>query len=293
MIRISVPATSANLGIGYDTLGMAVSLYSHFTFERADELTITGCPEEFRNANNLVYVSLVDALAEWDEEPFGVSIDIQTEVPVARGLGSSSTCVVAGIMAAAALTGHTVTREELVAMATRVEGHPDNVAPAILGAAVCSFTPDGRLPRCLRYDVSDRLRFVTVIPPYEVHTSEARKVVPQEVPLSTAVWQMGRVAGLTRGLETGDASLIADANDDRLQEPYRRALIPDYDAIRETCLEGGAKTMWISGSGSTLMAVTDDTIVAKFLQVRLKERFPECETHILTCDTCGAQIEYL
>lgn len=293
MIRISVPATSANLGIGYDTLGMSVSLYSHFTFERADELTITGCPEEFRNANNLVYVSLVDALAEWGEEPFGVSIDIQTEVPVARGLGSSSTCVVAGIMAAAALTGHTVTREELVAMATRVEGHPDNVAPAILGAAVCSFTPDGRLPRCLRYDVSDRLRFVTVIPPYEVHTSEARKVVPKEVPLSTAVWQMGRVAGLTRGLETGDASLIADANDDRLQEPYRRALIPDYDAIRETCLEGGAKTMWISGSGSTLMAVTDDTIVAKFLQVRLKERFPECETHILTCDTCGAQIEYL
>ncbi len=293
MIRISVPATSANLGIGYDTLGMAVSLYSHFTFERADELAITGCPEEFRNANNLVYVSLVDALAEWGEEPFGVSIDIQTEVPVARGLGSSSTCVVAGIMAAAALTGHTVTREELVAMATRVEGHPDNVAPAILGAAVCSFTPDGRLPRCLRYNVSDRLRFVTVIPPYEVHTSEARKVVPQEVPLSTAVWQMGRVAGLTRGLETGDASLIADANDDRLQEPYRRALIPDYDAIRETCLAGGAKTMWISGSGSTLMAVTDDTIVAKFLQVRLKERFPECETHILTCDTCGAQIEYL
>ena len=293
MIRISVPATSANLGIGYDTLGMAVSLYSHFTFERADELTITGCPEEFRNANNLVYVSLVDALAEWGEEPFGVSIDIQTEVPVARGLGSSSNCVVAGIMAAAALTGHTVTREELVAMATRVEGHPDNVAPAILGAAVCSFTPDGRLPRCLRYDVSDRLRFVTVIPPYEVHTSEARKVVPQEVPLSTAVWQMGRVAGLTRGLETGDASLIADANDDRLQEPYRRALIPDYNAIRETCLAGGAKTMWISGSGSTLMAVTDDTIVAKFLQVRLKERFPECETHILTCDTCGAQIEYL
>lgn len=293
MIRISVPATSANLGIGYDTLGMAVSLYSHFTFERADELTITGCSEEFRDANNLVYVSLVDALAEWGEEPFGVSIDIQTEVPVARGLGSSSTCVVAGIMAAAALTSHTVTREELVAMATRVEGHPDNVAPAILGAAVCSFTPDGHLPRCLRYNVSERLRFVTVIPPYEVHTSEARKVVPQEVPLSTAVWQMGRVAGLTRGLETGDASLIADANDDRLQEPYRRALIPDYDAIRETCLAGGAKTMWISGSGSTLMAVTDDTIVAKFLQVRLKERFPECETHILTCDTYGAQIEYL
>lgn len=293
MIRITVPATSANLGIGYDTLGMAVSLYSHFTFDRAETLTITGCPEQFQNEDNLVYESFVNALAEWGEKTFPVSIDISTEVPVARGLGSSSTCVVAGIMGAAALTGHTVTREELVAIATAVEGHPDNVAPAILGAAVCSFTPEGELPRCLRYEVSKRLRFITIIPPYEVHTNDARKVVPQEVPLSTAVWQMGRIAGLTRGLEMGDLDLIAASNDDRLQEPYRRALIPDYDAIRETCLTGGAKTMWISGSGSTLMAVTDDTIVAKFLQVRLRKRFPECETHILTCDTDGAQIEYL
>ena len=293
MIKITVPATSANLGIGYDTLGMAVSLYSHFTFERADELQITGCPEEFQNENNLVYASLVDALREWGEEPFPVKIDIQTEVPVARGLGSSSTCVVAGIMAAAALTGHTVDRAELVRIATAVEGHPDNVAPAILGGAVCSFTPEGGLPRCLRYEVSDRLRFITVIPPYEVHTSEARKVVPKTVALSDAVWQMGRIAGMTRGLEAGDLALIAEANDDRLQEPFRRTLIPDYDDIRATCLEGGAGTLWISGSGSTLMAVTDDTIVAKFLQVRLREAFPACETRILTCDTEGAQIEYL
>ena len=107
MIKITVPATSANLGIGYDTLGMAVSLYSHFTFERADKLTITGCPEEFQNENNLVYVSFVDALAAWGEPAFPVAIDIQTDVPVARGLGSSSTCVVAGIMAAAALTDTT------------------------------------------------------------------------------------------------------------------------------------------------------------------------------------------
>ena len=293
MIKVTVPATSANLGIGYDTLGMAVSLYAHFTFDHADTLTITGCPEEFQNEDNMVYQAFVQALKAWDKEPFPISIDIETQIPVARGLGSSSTCVVAGIMGAAALTRRAVTRDELVALAAQMEGHPDNVAPALLGAAVCSFTPTGELPRCLRYAVSDRLRFVTIIPPYEVHTSEARKVVPQEVPLATAVWQMGRVAGLTRGLETGDTDLIAAANDDRLQEPYRRALIPDYNAIRATCLEGGAKTLWISGSGSTLMAVTDDTIVAKFLQVRLREQFPECETHILTCDNAGAQIEYL
>ena len=124
MIKITVPATSANLGIGYDTLGMAVSLYSHFTFERADKLTITGCPEEFQNENNLVYVSFVDALAAWGEPAFPVAIDIQTDVPVARGLGSSSTCVVAGIMAAAALTGHTVDRFAPPVPALRGERSP-------------------------------------------------------------------------------------------------------------------------------------------------------------------------
>ena len=143
MIKITVPATSANIGIGYDTLGMAVSLYAHFTFDHADELVITGCPEEFQNEDNLVYQSFTQALGTWGVDPFPIALDIQTEIPVARGLGSSSTCVVAGIMGAAALTRHTVTREELVAMATAIEGHPDNVAPALLGAAVCSFTPAG------------------------------------------------------------------------------------------------------------------------------------------------------
>lgn len=293
MIKITVPATSANLGIGYDTLGMAVSLYAHFSFARAEALEISGCPEEFQNEHNLVYASFANALRAWGAEPFPVRLHIETDVPVARGLGSSSTCVVAGIMAAAALTRRTVDRAELVRLATEVEGHPDNVAPAILGGAVCSFTPSDGEPRCLRYEVSRKLRFVTIIPPYEVHTHEARQVVPDQVPLANAVWQMGRVAGMTRGLETGDLALIAAANDDRLQEPYRRALIPDYDAIRAACLDGGAGTLWISGSGSTLMAVTDDTIVAKFLQVRLREQFPTCATRILTCDTEGAQIEYL
>ncbi|MBY4796919.1 homoserine kinase [Collinsella sp. AGMB00827] len=293
MIRISVPATSANLGIGYDTLGMAVSLHARFSFERADVLTIEGCPQAFQNENNLVYTSFVQALTGWGIEPFPVRIAIDTDVPVARGLGSSSTCVVAGIMAAAALADRPVTREELVAVATKMEGHPDNVAPAILGGAVCSFTPEGALPRCLHYDVSDRLRFVTIIPPYEVHTSDARRVVPQEIPLSSAIWQMGRIAGMTRGLETGDVDLLAAANDDRLQEPYRRRLIPDYDEIRKVCLEAGAATLWISGSGSTIMAVTDDTIVARFLQVRLREHLPACKSLILTCDTDGAQIEYV
>ncbi len=245
-VTITVPATSANLGIGYDCLGMAVSLYANFTFDRADELTITGCPEKYRTADNLVYRSFVSALEHWGEEPFPVSIDIDTVIPVSRGLGSSSTCTVAGIMGAAALTGRIVGRAEAVSIATEMEGHPDNVAPAIMGSLVCSFTPEGALPNCIRYDVNQHLKFITIVPPYEVKTEEARKIVPTEVPLSTAVWQMGRISGLTRGLETGDVELIGAACEDKLQEPYRRTLIPDYEAVRDICLKGGACTMWIS-----------------------------------------------
>lgn len=290
-VKITVPATSANLCIGYDCLGMAVSLYSTFTFERADELTITGCPEKYRNENNLVYRSFALALAHWGEEPFPIALHIDAPIPVSRGLGSSSTCTVAGIMGAAALTGRIVGRAEAVAIATEMEGHPDNVAPAIMGSLVCSFTPEGELPSCIPYAVNPSLRFITIIPPYEVKTEEARKIVPQEVPLSTAVWQMGRISGLTRGLEKGDMELIAAACDDRIQEPYRRSLIPDYDDVQRVCLEGGAAAMWISGSGSTLMAVTDDGLIAESLRARLQAQHPDFEVHVLECDTQGVRIE--
>ena len=295
MVTVTVPATSANVGAGFDSLGLAVSMHNVFTFEESDRIQISSVDGTHvpAGSNNLVYRSARVVYDQLGIPLKGLRITQRNDIPMARGLGSSSACIVAGIMGANALLGDKLTERQMLTLATAIEGHPDNVAPAILGGAVCSFTPTDSLPQCLRYEVSDRLRFITVIPPYEVHTSEARKVVPQEIPLSTAVWQMGRIAGMTRGLETGDLDLIAAANDDRIQEPYRRRLIPDYNAVRDTCLNGGAKTIWISGSGSTLMAVTDDTIVAKFLQVKLREQFPKCETHILTCDTEGAQIEYL
>jgi homoserine kinase len=290
-VTITVPATSANVGIGYDCLGMAVSLYATFTFDHADELTITGCPEEFANEQNLVYRSFELALEHWGEKPFPISIDIDSPIPLARGLGSSSACTVAGIMGAASLTGRIIRREEAVAIATEMEGHPDNVAPAIMGSLVCSFSPEGGLPHCIRYDVHKKLHFVTIVPPYEVHTSDARKVVPTEVPLSTAIWQMGRISGLTRGLETGDAKLISAACEDRLQEPYRRKLIPDYDDVFETCKRGGAVAMWISGSGSTLMACVDDGLVAESLRARIKQLHPTFDVMVLDCDTRGVRIE--
>ena len=308
MTRITVPATSANVGVGYDCLGLALTLYAHFTVERADTLAITGCDERYAGPDNLFYVSMCYALRSWGVEPFPVRLHIETDVPVARGLGSSSTLVVGGIYAAASLTDREITREEAVALACRMEGHPDNVAPAIYGGLVCSFTPAGvapegcdaelepEEPRCICYPVDPSLRFVCVVPPYEVKTTEARRVVPRTVALADAVWQMGRIAGVTRALETGDVDLLAAANDDRLHEPHRRALIPDYDAVRACALEAGAATLWISGSGSTMTAVvreknTDFRPIYKRVAVALRRAFPGFDVRILACNTTGARVE--
>ena len=308
MTRITVPAASANVGVGYDCLGLALTLYAHFTVERADTLAITGCDERYAGPDNLFYVSMCYALRSWGVEPFPVRLHIETDVPVARGLGSSSTLVVGGIYAAASLTDREITREEAVALACRMEGHPDNVAPAIYGGLVCSFTPAGvapegcdaelepEEPRCICYPVDPSLRFVCVVPPYEVKTTEARRVVPRTVALADAVWQMGRIAGVTRALETGDVDLLAAANDDRLHEPHRRALIPDYDAVRACALEAGAATLWISGSGSTMTAVvreknTDFCPISKGVADALRRAFPGFDVRILACNTTGARVE--
>ena len=308
MTRITVPATSANVGVGYDCLGLALTLYAHCTVERADTLAITGCDERYAGPDNLFYVSMCYALRSWGVEPFPVRLHIETDVPVARGLGSSSTLVVGGIYAAASLTDREITREEAVALACRMEGHPDTVAPAIYGGLVCSFTPAGvapegcdaelepEEPRCICYPVDPSLRFVCVVPPYEVKTTEARRVVPRTVALADAVWQMGRIAGVTRALETGDVDLLAAANDDRLHEPHRRALIPDYDAVRACALEAGAATLWISGSGSTMTAVvreknTDFCPISKGVADALRRAFPGFDVRILACNTTGARVE--
>ena len=293
MVRVTVPATSANMGSGYDSIGIALELYNVIDLAENDHIDISDKNGQYvpQDESNLIYQCAKRVYDECGKPLSGLTIVEDCAIPQTRGLGSSSACTVAGIMGAAALTGRIVGRAEAVSIATEMEGPPDNVAPAIMGSLVCSFTPRGELPNCIRYNVNPNLRFVTVIPPYEVKTEEARKIVPQEVPLSTAVWQMGRISGLTRGLESGDVRLIAAACDDKIQEPYRRELIPDYDEVRDVCLNGGAATLWISGSGSTLMAVTDDGLVAESLRARLQSMHPDFQVHVLECDTQGVRIQ--
>ena len=290
MINIRVPATTANIGPGYDVLGAALELYADFQAELSDVLTISGCPEEFQNEDNLVIWSYKTALEKAGRSYAPLRLDIDTKVPIARGLGSSSTCIVAGVLAADSLYDLGFTKDQVVSICTEIEGHPDNVAPAVYGGVVAGFS-DGKDIHTIRY-VSDRdWRFVTVIPDYEVHTEEARRVVKKEIALSDGIYSTGHVLGLIRALESGDEALLSAACRDILHEPYRKGLIKDYEPARELALKNGAATFCISGSGSTMRAAAKAGKAEEAVLSAFKEAFPSYR--VLSLPVCheGATVK--
>ena len=262
---VEVPATTANVGVGFDCLGLALDLWARFTFETADELAIDGCPERFRGHDNLVWTSYVETCRRFHEEPLALRITIESPIPLAGGLGSSSTCVVAGIIAAQVLHSGAMDAARALDIACELEGHPDNVAPALLGGLVSSFVDDGHT-QSLRLDVADGVRMVAIAPPYEVRTADARTVMPHEVPLETVVWQTGHAIAAVHALEVGNLDLFSRAAHDRLHEPYRAPLIKDYEPLRRCALAAGAAAYLISGSGSTMLAVCDDDDAAAHVE---------------------------
>ena len=290
MVIVRVPATSANVGVGFDCLGLALDLTATFLMTPSDRLEVEGCEERFRGEDNLVWQSYLDACRELGLEPRPLHITILSPIPLSGGLGSSSACVIAGIAGAMALSGDGFDRERALELACTEEGHPDNVAPALLGGLVSSFVDDGRTTST-RMDVADNLRFVAIAPPYEVRTADARRVLPEEVSRETAVWQMGRCVATVRALELGDADLLAKACHDRLHEPYRAKLIPDYEALRSAALDAGACAFMISGSGSTMLAVADGDEAAGRVSSALAETCPGYWLRALAANTLGTTVE--
>ena len=290
MIKIQVPATSANLGVGFDCMGLAVSLYSTICFEPSEqELVISGCPVDFQNKNNLVYQAFVHGSKFLNLPVPNVKITIENNVPISRGLGSSAVCIVAGLMGINAWHDNPLTKKELLDLATEMEGHPDNVAPAILGNLNVSFTDDHQDIQTVQFDVSPKLHFVALVPDYKVSTEKARAILPQEMTYSKAVYQIGHAVALSKALEIGDLSLIKSAIIDQMHEPFRSQLIPDYQQAKHICSEYNG-VMYISGSGSTLMALTADEIAANKIIQAIKKSFPKWQAHHLTVDPTGAQI---
>ena len=291
MIKVRVPATSANLGVGYDCMGLALDDYATVTFEViAHGLEILGGEEAYCNEDNLFYQAFLEGLKYMNETVPGIRITVDTDIPYARGLGSSATCIVAGLAGANALFQNRMNRYELFDLATRMEGHPDNIAPAIFGGLCVSFMEEGK-PNMIRYGVKRDLQFVTMIPDYEVSTKSAREVLPNNMSYAQAVYQMGRCAALAKAMEIGNAMIMKRACTDQMQEPYRKDLIPEYPDVNKLCEDAGMITMYISGSGSTMIALTQEETDAGVLAETIKKRYPTWDVRILKATYDGVQSE--
>lgn len=292
-IRVRVPATTANLGPGFDCLGCALSMYADFTCEIIPEgLEITGCSPEFRNADNL-FVAAYRRMEDRLGIPHaGLRLDIHTDVPVSRGLGSSATLLAAGAYACNALNGDILDKQAVLEICNEIEGHPDNVAPCVFGGMITSLVQDG-VPISAPVPVSGAIGFVALIPDFEVSTKAARAVLPTQLSRADAVFNISRLGVLIRAFETGDLKLIGCAMDDRLHQPYRRALIDEYDQAERAAIQAGAAAFCISGSGSACLAVADvhhREEIAQSIRGALKDSPHEWRIEALTVDRQGAHI---
>lgn len=264
--EIRVPASASNLGAGFDFVGMAVDRWlelsvrmtgsaAQVTIRRAGTLVNLECAA----ADDLIWRGFIAACNSLGKTPpLGIEIDVTSAIPVARGLGSSAAAVVAGVLLANALFGAEREDATVIDIAASLEGHPDNAAPSVLGGAVLSVQTAPDTYRSVQLSVHPSLRFVFLVPDFEVRTSVARAVLPPHVEFHTAVTAASRAAALIVGLQSGDPTILAPALDDVLHVPYRRKLVAGYDSVTAAALAAGAIGATLSGSGSTVVAVATE-----------------------------------
>ena len=254
-VTIRVPATTANLGPGFDAFGCALSLYTDVTFEETEEgLEITGCDEEFTGPDNMAYTSYCAVLASLSEEVRGVKIHIDAHIPICRGLGSSAALLVAGAMGANVLRGSKLSTQGLLNITNAMEGHPDNLAPAFFGGLTASMVDNG-LPVTVSFPLHPDWEFLALVPDFDLPTTKARAVLPEQVSRADAIYNISHGAMVLKALELGDEKLLRNAMQDRLHQKYRKHMIPDYEAIEGLVRTAGA-AFCLSGAGPTLLCLT-------------------------------------
>jgi len=259
-VTVRVPGSTSNLGAGFDCVGVAVERWLRLTarqgtgelrLERGGMLRALDTPAE----SDFLYRGFAAACRRAGRDvPAGLVLVAESEIPVARGLGSSAAATVAGAAAATALLGLDLDRAAVAALASELEGHPDNVTPAAFGGATLALSgPDGLVVTSLV--VHETLALVFAVPDFTVETKRARAVLPHTLPYERAVQAAARSAALVHGLAHGDPRLLALALDDVLHVPYRRALVRGYDEVTGAARQAGAYGATLSGSGPTLLAL--------------------------------------
>jgi homoserine kinase len=260
-LHIRVPATTANLGPGFDCLGLALDWWNTIdvkTIDRGLEVEVD-CPPGVDipcNRHNLVVygIDAVYRLAKQKRPP--LHIHITTHIPIASGLGSSSAAIVGGLVAANALLDNMFSRDELVTLATRIEGHPDNVAPALLGGLMVA-AMEGSQVTVARFPVPRELRCVLFVPNISLLTKKARGILPKRIPRADAIYNASRVALWIAALRERRWEWLAAATQDRLHQPYRAKLVPGMYALFDAAMAAGARGAALSGAGPSIIAFTD------------------------------------
>nr|WP_207735580.1 homoserine kinase [Anaerotruncus rubiinfantis] len=294
-VKIRIPATSANIGPGFDSIGLAVDLYNYITMEEYNGVVIESLDRAPVPADetNLVY-STAKHLYELCGVPFrGLKIGQINNIPFARGLGSSSACVIGGLKGANKLMGNPVSDAELINIAAGIEGHPDNSTPALCGGLVTAVFEAGRV-HYVKQEIRGELHFVAVIPDFELKTSKARAVLPDRIDRRDGVFNLSRAALMSVSLYSGNYQNLRIAADDRLHQPYRMGLIPGFEPVMEACYDLGAYAVYLSGAGPTLMAIVDAKL-SDFGDC-VARRLPSLglggwQVHTLSIDNLGTVIE--
>ncbi|OOM81976.1 homoserine kinase [Clostridium puniceum] len=293
MIKVRVPATSANMGPGFDSLGIALKLYNDFEFrELEDGLKFKGMPEEFCSEKNIIYQAMKYCFDKAGYKIKGLEIgELKQDVPVSRGLGSSSTCIVGGLVGANEILGKKFSNEELLEMAVEIEGHPDNVAPALLGGMVVAIVDENKTFYD-KVDVKKGIKFVSIIPNFRLSTKKARSVIPQEISLKDGVYNVSRAALMVACFSSGKYELIKYACKDAFHQNYRSTLIPGFEEVYNKSYELGALGCYLSGAGPTIMAIIndEDERFSNKLREYLKIKGLEWDILELSIDDAGATI---
>lgn len=288
---VRVPGTTANLGPGFDTLGLALRLYNRVHVERRTGrgVTITSpISDDARGPATAMLTEATRAYFKAARQPaFGMNVCIEGDVPLARGLGSSVTARLGCVAALNQLCGEALDRDGLFQLVTRLEGHPDNAAPALFGGFTAS-TMVGTSARAIRFPVSSRARFVTLIPNFEVSTPMARKLVPQQFSKADTVHCLTRVALITAAFASGNLEALRGCFDDRIHQPYREPLIPQLSRVIRAGETAGAIGGWLSGSGSTIICLTLQQ--PERVAAAMHRALPDSTVHLLGADPAGLKV---
>ena len=298
-VKVRVPGTSANCGPGFDCLGVACTIYNELELtlleeERLDiEITGDGAENIPVDERNIVWRSIQKLLerAGKAQEYKGAIIRMDNGVPLSRGLGSSATAIVGGLKAANECLGNPFTNRDLLQMATEIEGHPDNVAPAIFGGFTISIVRNGK-PECFSLMPKLPLKLVVTVPDFFLPTKAARAVLPAEVPMKDAVFNIGRAAMLTAALCKGNKSFLRSVFDDALHQPYRAKLIPGMYDVFKAARAAGALGASMSGAGPCLIAFTVENAGAVGMAMRdaFARNNVKSEYHVFDIDGTGATV---